>query len=176
MEKMNSVVAVYATHPQAEEALRAFQSSGFDMKKLSIVGKDYHTEEHVVGFYNIGDRMKVWGKRGAFWGGFWGILFGSALFLVPGFGHIMVLGPMVGWIVGALGEAAVIGGLSALGAGLYSIGIPKNSILKYETAVKANQFVVVAHGSVDDVDTAKRILDRTGAISVDTHLLSAAGH
>jgi hypothetical protein len=171
MDKTNSVVAVYATHPQAEETLRAFQTSGFDMKKLSIVGKDYHTEEHVVGFYNAGDRMKVWGKRGAFWGGFWGILFGSALFLIPGFGHIMVLGPLVGWIVGALGEAAVVGGLTALGAGLYSIGIPKDSILKYETAVKADQFVVVAHGTVDEVNAAKRILDRTGALSVETHFL-----
>lgn len=66
MQTINSVVAVYNTHPQAEEAVRAFQSSGFDMKKLSIVGKDYHTEEHVVGFYNADDRMKFWGKRGAF--------------------------------------------------------------------------------------------------------------
>ena len=147
MEKINSVVAVYGTHPQAEEALRAFQSTGFDMKKLSIVGKDYHTEEHVIGFYNAGDRMKFWGKRGAFWGTFWGMLFGSALFLIPGVGHLMVLGPLVGWIVGALGEGAVVGGLTALGAGLYSIGIPKDSILKYETALKADQFVVVAHGT-----------------------------
>ena len=50
------------------------------MKKLSIVGRDYHTDEHVVGYYNTGDRMKVWGKAGAFWGGLWGFLFGSAFF------------------------------------------------------------------------------------------------
>ena len=86
----------------------------------------------------------------------------------------MMAGPIVAWIVGALEGAAVVGGLSALGAGLYSIGIPKDSILKYETAVKADQFVVVAHGTFDDVDTAKRILDRTGAISVETHFVSAA--
>jgi hypothetical protein len=174
MQASNTVVAVYSTHPLAEESLRAFQNSGFDMKKLSIVGKDYHTEEHVIGFYNAGDRMKVWGKRGAFWGTFWGMLFGSALFLIPGVGHLIVLGPLVGWIVGALAEGAVIGGLTALGAGLYSIGIPKDSILKYETALKADQFVVVAHGTPDDVRAAKRILDRTGAISVDEHLVSNA--
>jgi heat induced stress protein YflT len=174
MQKLNSVVAVYSTHPQAEEALRAFQSSGFDMKKLSIVGKDYHTEEHVIGFYNAGDRMKFWGKRGAFWGTFWGMLFGSALFLVPGVGHLLVLGPMVGWIVGALGEGALVGGLTALGAGLYSIGIPKDSILRYETALKADQFVVVANGTFDDVTSAKRILERTGALSVDDHRAAGA--
>ena len=171
---MNSVVAVYGTHPQAEEALRAFQSTGFDMNKLSIVGKDYHTEEHVIGFYNAGDRMKFWGKRGAFWGGLWGMLFGSALFMIPGIGHVMVLGALANWIVGALGEAVVVGGLTALGAGLYSIGIPKDSIITYETALKADQFVVVAHGSVDDLTNAKRILERTGALSVDEHRAAGA--
>jgi hypothetical protein len=35
------------------------------------VGKEYHTEEQVVGHYNTGDRMKYWGKMGAFWGGIW---------------------------------------------------------------------------------------------------------
>ncbi|MGD0674109.1 MAG: general stress protein [Polyangiaceae bacterium] len=169
MQKMDSVVAVYQTHPQAEEALRAFQNSGFDMKKLSIVGKDYHSEEHVIGFYNAGDRMKFWGKRGAFWGTFWGMLFGSALFLIPGFGHVMVLGPLVGWIVAAMGEGAVVGGLTALGAGLYSIGIPKDSVLKYETALKADQFIVVAHGTFTDVNAAKRILERTNPLSLDQH-------
>jgi hypothetical protein len=173
MEKLNSVVAIYATHPEAEAALRAFQSTGFDMKKLSIVGKDYHTEDHVIGFYNAGDRMKFWGKRGAFWGGLWGLLLGSALFAIPGFGQIMALGPVVGWIVGALGEAVVVGGVSAIGAGLYSIGIPKDSVLKYETALKADQFVVVAHGTLDEVATAKRILATTGALRLDEH--SAAG-
>jgi hypothetical protein len=43
------------------------------MKKLSIVGKDYHTEEHVVGYYTTCDRMSYWGKMGAFWGRLLGI-------------------------------------------------------------------------------------------------------
>jgi hypothetical protein len=64
--KINSVVAVYNTHPEAEAAVLALQSAGFNMKKLSIAGKDYHTEDHAIGFYNAGDRMKYWGRRGAF--------------------------------------------------------------------------------------------------------------
>src|SRR5438046_5070844 len=114
-----AVVAVYNTHSEAEAGVRELQKGGFDTKKLSIVGKDYHTEEHVIGYYNTGDRMKVWGKLGAFWGGFWGLLLGSAIFFVPGLGHVMVFGPLVSWIIGSLENAAVVGGLSALGAGLY---------------------------------------------------------
>jgi len=100
------------------------------------------------------------------------MFFGSALFLIPGIGHVVVLGSLAAWIFGALGQAAVVGGLTALGAGLYSIGIPKDSILKYETALKADQFVVVAHGTLDEVTAAKRILDGTGAVSVDEHRAS----
>jgi uncharacterized membrane protein len=83
MSEKDAVIAIYETHSQAEEALKELQRSGFEMKKLSIVGKDYHTEEHVVAYYNAGDRMKRWGKSGAFWGGIWGLLLGSAFFAIP---------------------------------------------------------------------------------------------
>ena len=169
MSNNNAAVGIYNTHTEAEAAIKELQRSGFDMKKLSIMGKDYHTEEHVIGYYNMGDRMKFWGKLGAFWGGFWGLLFGSAMFFVPGIGQVMVFGPLVGWIVGALETSAIVGGLSALGGGLVSIGIPKNSILDYEKAVKASRFLVIAHGTTDEVAKAKGILETSGAAKVDTH-------
>src|ERR1019366_10784292 len=122
MSITNSVVAIYDTHEQEEHAIKELQESGVDMKSLSIAGKDTHTDEHVVGYYNAGDRMKHWGKVGAFWGGFWGLLFGSGLFLIPGLGPILAAGPIVAWIVAGLEGAAVVGGVSAVGAGLVSIG------------------------------------------------------
>lgn len=169
MSENNAVVGTYNSHTEAEASIKELQLSGFDMKKLSIVGKDYHTEEHVVGYYNTGDRMKVWGKLGAFWGVLWGLLFGSAFFLIPGIGPLVVFGPLVGWIVGALEGAVVVGGLSALGAGLYSIGIPKDSIVQYETAIKSDKFLVIAHGTVAEVSKAKSILETTGAANIGLH-------
>jgi hypothetical protein len=169
MSDKNSVVGIYKTHTDAEAAVKELQKSGFDMKKLSVVGKDYHTEENVVGFYNAGDRMKYWGKLGAFWGALWAILFGSAFFVIPGLGQLVVLGPLVMIIVGALEGAVVTGGLTALGAGLYSIGIPKDSILKYETALKSDKFLVIAHGSSDDVAKAKSILESTSKEDLVVH-------
>jgi len=144
------------------------------MKKLSIVGKDYHTDEHVVGYYNTGDRMMYWGKMGAFWGGLWGLLFGSAFFFIPGIGPLVVAGPLVAWIAGALESAAVVGGLSALGAGLHSIGIPKDSIISYEAAIKSDKFLVVAHGTPDEINRAKEILEGTSAERMDVHMAHAA--
>jgi len=169
MNKSNSAVAIYSSHTAAEAAVKELQHSGFDMKKLSIVGRDYHTDEHVVGYYNTGDRMKVWGKTGAFWGGLWGCLFGSAFFWIPGLGPLLVAGPLVSWIVGALEGAIVVGGLSAMGAGLYGLGIPKDSIVQYETALKIDKFVLIAHGSLDEITNAKEILKRTKPETLEHH-------
>jgi hypothetical protein len=169
MRAENAVVAIYNSHTEAEEAVKELQKAGFNMKKLSIVGKGYHTEQDVVGYYNTGDRMKHWGKLGAFWGGLWGLLFGAAFFAIPGIGPIIVAGPLVGWIVGALEGAVVVGGLSALGAGLVSMGIPKDSVIKYETAVKSDKYVIVAHGNQAEVEKARDILKTTDAAEVAVH-------
>jgi hypothetical protein len=171
MSDKNAVVAVYETHTQAEDALKELQKSGFDLKKLSIVGKDYHTEEQVVGYYNAGDRMKRWGKSGAFWGGVWGLLVGGAFFAIPGIGPVLVAGPLIAWMVGALEGAAVVGGLSAVGAGLYSIGIPKDSILQYESAIRSDQFLVLAHGTVEDVEKARQIMRTGQPVNMAVHVV-----
>ena len=169
MTDRNSVVAIYNTHEQAEQAVKSLQEAGIDMKTLSIAAKNQHTDEHVVGYYNAGDRMKYWGKVGAFWGGFWGLLFGSALFAIPGIGPVLVAGPLVAWIVAGLEGAVVIGGAGAIGAGLFSIGIPKDSIVQYETALKADKFLLIVHGSQDAVAKAKDIIEGTEHSSYTVH-------
>jgi uncharacterized membrane protein len=165
MKNMESVVAVYESHEQAEKAVKELQEGGLDMKSLSIAAKDTHTDEQVVGYYNNGDRMKRWGKVGAFWGGFWGLLFGSAMFAIPGLGPILVAGPLVAWIVAGLEGAVVVGGVSAVGAGLASIGIPHDSIVEYEVALKSDKFLLLVHGAAETVDKAKHILAGTQHVS-----------
>jgi hypothetical protein len=169
MTNNDAVVAIYKSHVEAEAAVKELQRSGFDMKKLSIVGRDYHTDENVVGYYNAGDRMKSWGKTGAFWGGIWGLLFGSAFFLIPGLGPLVMAGPIVGWIAGALEGAVVVGGLSAMGAGLYSLGIPKDSIIQYETDLKSGKYVVIAHGSSLEIAQARQIINGTSPEAIESH-------
>ena len=154
--------------------MKELQRAGVDLRKLSIVGKGYHTDEHAVGYYNTGDRMMYWGKVGAFWGGFWGLLFGSAFFMIPGLGPILAAGPVVTWIVGALEGAALVGGVSALGAGLYSMGIPKDSIVKYEAALKTDQFLLIAHGTAAEVAKAKDIIETTHPAQFSLHSGEAA--
>jgi hypothetical protein len=73
-------VAIYPNHGAAEAAVRELQKSGFDLKKLSIIGKDCHTGDHPVGYYTTGDRMKYWGELGAFWGSLGSVRWCSLLF------------------------------------------------------------------------------------------------
>ncbi|HEX2251470.1 MAG TPA: hypothetical protein VHH32_14075 [Gemmatimonadales bacterium] len=166
---MDTVLALYGTHAEAEAAVKALQRESFDMRKLSIIGKDYHTEQDIIGFYNTGDRVRFWGKLGAFWGGLTGILFGSAFLFIPVVGHVVVLGPLVAWIANGVAGAAFGGSLGALGAALYSIGIPRDSILQYETALKADKFLLVAHGSQSEVERAREILASTTPERLDVH-------
>ena len=175
MNNQNAVVAIYGTHVEAEEAVKKLQQGGIDMKGLSIIGKGTHTDEHAVGYYNTGDRMKYWGKAGAFWGGFWGLLFGSAFFVIPGIGPLLVAGPLVAWIVGALEGAVVVGGLSAVGAGLYSIGIPKDSVIQYEMDLKTDKYLLMVHGTAAEVVKARDIIESTRPIRVKMHSPEVVG-
>ena len=158
MKKHSPLAALYDTHEQAEQAVKRLQHRGFAMQQLSIVGRDYHSEETVVGYYNVGDRMQKWGGNGAFWGGIWGLLMGSAFVLIPAVGPLLVAGPLVAALVGALEGAVVGGSAGALGAALVSLGVPENSVLEYETKIRTGKYMLLVHGSVAEVEEARGIL------------------
>lgn len=155
------VIAVYDTHTAAEATIKALSRGGFDMKKLSIIGKGYQMEEHALGFYTVGDRIRAWGGIGGFWGAIWGLLVGPAVFLVPPVGLVAVAGPFALALVSALEGAVLIGGLSALGAALASLGMSKKQAVKYEADIKADRFLVIVHGSAEDIGAARAILATT---------------
>jgi hypothetical protein len=81
------------------------------------------------------------------------------MFAIPGIGPILVAAPLVAWIVAGLEGAVVVGGVGAIGGGLASIGIPKDSILQYELALKTDKFLLIVHGSPDAVNKANDIID-----------------
>ena len=174
MIEPKSIVAVFPDHKGAEAAVKKLASEGIDMKHLSVVGKGYHTDEKVMGFYNAGDRIQFWGTNGAFWGALWGWMLGGVFISGPVIGPVVVVGYLAAVVISALEGAILVGGLSALGAALFSIGIPKNSILAYETAVEADNFLVMARGSVEEMARAKSILGTFAPASIDLHDSTAA--
>lgn len=158
MKKDESVFYVADTHVEAEEAIRLLSKSGLDIRKLSLIGRGYHSEEYLLGFYTAGDRIKFWGGVGAFWGGVWGFLLAPAVFFLPGLGLIAMAGPVVAMLIGSLEGAVVVGGMSALGAALTTIGVPKEHVIKYEKAIKADKYILMVHGSDDEVERARSVM------------------
>ena len=169
MEQHDTATGIFPDHHAAELAVQKLVAAGFPTTALSIVGKGYHTDEKVVGFYNMGDRVKFWGKRGAFWGGLWGLFLGGLFLTLPVVGHVIVLGYLAATAASVVEGAAVVGGISALGAALASIGLPKDSVLRYEMAVVADEFLVMAHGTPEEMARATTILHAAASSSVDAH-------
>ncbi|WP_131116443.1 DUF1269 domain-containing protein [Lichenihabitans psoromatis] len=141
----------------------------FDMKDLSIVGKGYHTDEKVTGFYNMGDRVRFWGRRGAYWGGLRGLFFGGLFMTILVVDYVVVLGYLAAIALSAAESAVVVGGLSALGAALHGAGILKDSVLSYETALAADSFLAMARKSREEMSRAKAILGGSGPSRFDLH-------
>jgi len=154
---------VFNTHEEAEAAIKTLSRGGFDIKKISLVGKGYHSEEHPVGFYTMGDTIRTWGGIGAFWGGFWGLLFAPAVFFLPGVGLVALAGPLVATLVGVLEGAVVVGGASALVGALMEVGMSKDQAIKYETALKADKFVLMVHGDKADADKVASLIQGSHA-------------
>jgi len=159
MSSKNSCIAIFKTHQEAEQAIMALEHAGFDMKRLSIIGKGYEREENVIGYYNGINRVKFWGKRGAFWGGLWGVVFNPAVMCVPGTASLTAGGVLFITLASGLSTAIFTGGLSSLGAALYSIGVPRNSIINYETAVKMEKYLLIVHGTHNEIEQASDILN-----------------
>ncbi len=169
MSSSYTAIAVFDEHPQAEAAISQLGKAGFEIKNLSIVGKGYHTDEKVVGFYSNGDRIMLWGKQGAFWGGLWGLFFGGLFIAIPVVGQIVVLGTLAAAVLAAVEGAVVVGGTSALAAALYGLGIKKDSVIQYEVDITADNFLVMAHGSEDEMNRAKDVLAGTKPKRVDMY-------
>jgi hypothetical protein len=157
------------THPAADEAIKKLTLDGFAFRDLSVIGKGYHSEEQATGFFTTGDRMTLWGERGAFWGGLWGLFFGGVLLTVPVLGPVVVLGYLASTVVSAVEGAILIGGLGALSAAIVSMGFPKASVVKYEATLKSDGFIVMVHGDSDSISRARQILRATSPIDLETH-------
>ena len=151
----DSVIAVFDDHNAAGAAVKRLSASGFDMKSLSVVGTGYHIEER-----SRASTMSATASRCGGSGTPRGRLSGPVLRRpvpeVPIVGQVIFLG----YIAAAFSTegAVVVGGFSALGAALSSLGIPKDSVLRYETTIKADQFLVMAHGTALETTRAKDIL------------------
>lgn len=167
MEFTHSIIGHFPSHTEAEKVVLELQKQGFDIQKLSIIGKDYQTSEQVRGFLTWKDTAKAGAAGGGYWGSFigglFGILTGAGVLFIPGIAPVVIAGPITGVLAGWL-EGTVAGGIGAAALGglagaLGGLGIPKHEVLKYEAKIQAGEFIVLVTGSNEDVSQAMHILN-----------------
>jgi uncharacterized membrane protein len=156
----DAVVAVYTTEEELSRAVKLLEREHFDMSSISVLGKGMSEQRHVIGFDTPEKRTARWAK----WGGLWGWVFGALLF-VPGVGHVAIGGYLL-FVLMTTGVGAAGG---ALGGALSSVGIPKEGIPVYEADLRADRYLVIAHGSAEQVETARALLDQTNHDRLDHH-------
>ena len=153
-----SAVAVYRSHPDAEAAVRTLARRGVRITRISIIGRNFETHEDIQGFYRPSDAACSGAGTGAWVGGFFGLMWGAmGMFVIPFVGPLFVLGPLAGMIAGAVGGA----GVGALISGLIASGVPKEQALIYQRRLKEGDFLVVVHGTADEIEQAHDILQST---------------
>ena len=156
------IVAVYHGHSEAEAAVRSLATAGIPVTQISIIGRDFELREDVQGFYRPADAAADGATSGAWFGGLFGLMLGAfGFFVFPLVGPIFVFGPLAGLIAGAIGGA----GIGALINALVAAGIPHDQALKYQNHLQAGKFIVVVHGSPDQIESAKSVLGSAAQVS-----------
>ena len=140
-EATSAVVGVYDSFKDAETAVRTLLEQGVPANQVSIVGQDLHSETQVHGFITTGDVAKTGAKTGAWAGGLFGVLSGTALLFIPGVGALVVLGPLAAGAFAAAEGAAAGGGLGAL-LGHF---IAKKHVPTYSRHLEAGNYLVLRH-------------------------------
>lgn len=158
----NATVAIFETPDEAVWAIQELRDAGFGSGCLSVAGKDSGAEEAAVCYYRAGNEVRYLGTLGAFWNRVWQDLPGWAFLMVPGVGPMLIAGALADWIALAWQNSSIFTGLSAFGAGLYSIGISKDAIAHLEAALATGKFVLIAHGRACDVTHARQVLRSVG--------------
>lgn len=147
---MSVTLAAYDDCCPAKDAVGRLARIGFDMRQLSIVGKEACLAE--AGLCPIAGLENLMG-----------------LFTVPECGPVMVAGALVAWIPEGLPERAEPGGLSTIGAGLYRFRISKTGVLQVEADLRKNRVLAIVHGASRETASAGRILSEAGAARITTY-------
>jgi hypothetical protein len=152
-----TVIATYPDHASAEDAVRRLQKEGVPMKDLSIIGKDFQTIEHPVGFITTGTVAGEGAKVGAWTGGIFGLLVGAAFLVLPGLGAVVVAGPLAAALLGGVEGALAGAAFGGLTGALVSLGISSDKAIRYESQVKAGKFLVTMRDDGPQIERAKSL-------------------
>lgn len=158
MLRKNTCVLLYSNQQATEQGIEELHTQTFNMETVSVLGKGFQNDERAIGLYTSGEQLRFSGVQTTLWQKLWTQLSGASFFWLADFGPLAVAGPIIRLLVEGQESIEVGGGFTALGEALFSMGIPRDSIVDYETAVKAGKILLIVHGARSDVEHACHIL------------------
>ena len=149
MENQKLFVANYQTQQQVEDAIKKLKKSGYDITKLSVIGTECHTEQSVLGNFNIYDKMEKWSTLVFFSVGLCGLLFGLLFIFnfAASFPYFKI--PIIYACIAILLGATLP---------LIGMGFSKDKTIKYKTEVKARKFALFAQETNATIEMIRTIL------------------
>ena len=167
------VLAVFSRDKSAQRALEMLIEQDFSLDRVSILGKASTSGDDPIGVYyqTAGDRMRAWGGMGAFWGGLFGLFAGAAgMFLLPGLGMVVAMGPVAEALVGAAVGAGIGGGVMAGGAAMtqisqavHQLGVPEDKLDDVHRLVQEGNCVLMLIVDQEEVEPWSEPLRKAGA-------------
>ena len=164
------VVGTFDTQDQAEMVVQRLIDAGVQPERISVLMQGLQIRDQVQGYVTAGDIASGTAKTGAWTGGLFGLLIGAAFLWVPALGPLIVIGPLASAALGAL-EGGAVGGL--LGA-ILGKQMEKDHVLKIQRALQGGKYVVVVHGTPQDLQTARRVMGEHAGQDVQTYPTKAA--
>ncbi|MBD2464457.1 ChaB family protein [Oscillatoria sp. FACHB-1407] len=162
----NTVSAILQDRAQVDTIIRRLLDQGISRDRISVIGKNFHTETRISGFLTRKD-LVLGGLRQ---GGIFGSLAGSVLGLLTGVGVLFI--PFVGTVVAAGPIGAVLLGAAtgaiagAAGAGLVStfvaLGLPEDKATLYQTRVEAGHFLMMVEAGANQMQEVQKLLQEAG--------------
>jgi len=158
INEKNACISIYTTHQATEHALGKLQTHGLSLRHVSILARGCLDVDHPIGIYTIDDRIHYCGLQAEFWAGLHNLLDKASFFWLPGYGPLAAVGHIVDLLLSDRQYITLHGGFSVLGSALFEMGVPRDSIVDYEQAIRSGRLLLIVHNGRDPVELACKIL------------------
>jgi hypothetical protein len=138
------------------------RQAGYRPEDLGIVMRDKQEAAGLAAEAGAGDATTSGAIGGGVLGGLAGLAIGAAALAVPGFGPLLVAGPLATALATALAGGALGAVAGGLVGALVSMGVPEHEARDYQAGVERGGILLTVHVPDDREEEVRDVLDRVG--------------
>jgi hypothetical protein len=169
---MDPISGLYMDFNTADAAVRQLEQAGFEREKISVLARNEIVDQSLgteaVQAQDVASGAAKGAAAGGVTGGLIGLLAAVGSLTIPGIGPVLAAGSLaatLGLTAGGAGVGAAVGGI--LGA-MTTLNIPREDAEVFAEGVRRGGILVIVDASQEQEAGARRILEETGAVDVNT--------